>query len=125
MQDFVLFTAYHKENNISVVLMILTFFDMTFLSILTLNFLLLNTLVHSSLFLCGVSTSGCFVKKHKSGKLFIKIVISVPMSFSFIDTYTQNQALHFQLSRPKHKQTAKINKKTCIVNCYMEMLNDL
>lgn len=86
------------------------------MTVLTLNFLLLNPM--EALFIvvsiCGVSMSGCFVKNHKSEKQFIKIIVSIPVSFSSTDAHTQNQALHFQLSRPKLKQTTKINnnKKT-------------
>lgn len=81
------------------------------MTVLTLNFLLLNPM--EALFIvvsiCGVSMSGCFVKNHKSEKQFIKIIVSIPVSFSSTDAHTQNQALHFQLSRPKLKQTTKIN----------------
>lgn len=89
------------------ILPIVTVTFLTWLSsvtILTLYFLLLNTM--EALFspvslICGVSLSGCFVKNWKCEKLFIKIIFSVPTSFSSTDTHTQYHALYLQLSSQK------------------------
>lgn len=85
-----------------------TFFDMTFSCDYSYSKLFVTehngSFIQSSLSFHGVSLSGCFVKNCKCEKLFIKIILSVPTSFSSTDTHThthtdiQSHALYLQLS---------------------------
>lgn len=80
------------------------FFDMTFSC--DYSFSLLSVTEHNGSFIQSSLSYlwcffGCFVKNWKCEKLFIKIIFSVPTSFSSTDTHTQYHALYLQLSSQK------------------------